>query len=114
MARPVQQSQAQSGGNRGATGSNVVGQGTTARQFAIDEHTSDREGQVVVRGTILLHSSCARVLFDTGASLSVISFIFALNLGLIPEDSGTFIQFDTITGSHTIPKHICYKMPFYH
>ena len=61
MARPVQQSRAQSGGNRGATGSNVVGQGTTVRQFAIDEHTPDREGQAVVRGTILLHSSCARV-----------------------------------------------------
>ena len=60
-----------------------------SRAFAIDEQVADRDGTAVVRGTILCQSSFARVLFDTGSSISVIACSFANNLGLEPVDSGS-------------------------
>ena len=53
-----------------------------------------------------------RFLFDTGSSISVIAHSFADNLGLEPVDSGTCFQFEIVIGTHTVPKHICYKCPF--
>ncbi|MBM1124194.1 retroviral-like aspartic protease family protein, partial [Klebsiella pneumoniae] len=103
-ARTVQQGTSQAG-NR----SNVPGNAT--RLYAIDEQASDQVGPSVVRGTILIQSSCAHVLFDTGATLSVIASSFTNRLGLIPEDSGTLMQFDTVVGTHTIPKRVCYRCP---
>ncbi|MBM1124193.1 aspartyl protease family protein, partial [Klebsiella pneumoniae] len=102
-ARTVQQGTSQAGNK-----SNVPGNAT--RLYAIDEQVSDVEPSDI-RGTILIQSSCARVLFDTGASLSVISYPFVVNLGIKPVDTGTIIQIETVTGSHSIPKHVCYKCP---
>ena len=79
--------------------------------FGYDEQVGDHAGPAVVRGTILLQSSVARVLFDTGSSISIIAYSLAHNLGLEPVDSGTFIQFETVTGTHAFPKHVCYDCP---
>ena len=98
--------------NRSQAGSNIAVPREPSRVFAIDEQVADRDGSAVVRGTILCQSSFARVLFDTGSSISVIVCSFANNLGLEPVDSETFLQFETVTGTHTIPKHVCYKCPF--
>ncbi|WP_375667735.1 hypothetical protein, partial [Bartonella sp. AC130YNZD] len=75
-ARMVQQGNSQMGNK-----SNVPGNAT--RLYALDEQASDI-GPSVVRGTILIQSSCARVLFDTGATISVIASSFTNRLGLLP------------------------------
>ena len=77
--------------------------------FVVDDHVPDSARPVVVRGTILLHFSCASVLVDTGSSLSVISYSFVYNLGLNPVDFGKFLSFETVTATHTTPKRLCYQ-----
>ena len=49
------------------------------------------------------------MLFNTGSSLFISTYTFVVNFGLEPVYSETFLQFETVTGTHMLAKCICYK-----
>ncbi|GFS38040.1 hypothetical protein Acr_00g0055310 [Actinidia rufa] len=72
--------------------------------------TGQQEQQLdtsVVRGTLLMFNSRARVLIDTGASHSFIASSFALALGLKVEVLDSVLMLDTPVGGRTTLKRVC-------
>ncbi|GFY91089.1 hypothetical protein Acr_07g0012850 [Actinidia rufa] len=61
----------------------------------------------VVRGTLLMFNSWARVLIDTGASHSFIASSFASALGLEIEVSDSVLMLDTPIGGRSTLKKVC-------
>ncbi|GFS30291.1 hypothetical protein Acr_00g0011220 [Actinidia rufa] len=61
----------------------------------------------IVRGTLLMFNSWARILIDTGASHSFIASSFALALGLKVEVLDSVLMLNTLVGGRTILRRIC-------
>ncbi|GFZ02656.1 hypothetical protein Acr_15g0012640 [Actinidia rufa] len=80
---------------------------STARPLGIAGQQEQQLDTSVVRGTLLMFNSFARVLIDTGASHSFIVSSFALALGLEIEVLDSVLMLDTPVGGRSTLKRVC-------
>lgn len=76
--------------------------------YALQEvHTTPTEASVI-RGTLLFHSSCARVLFDMSISHSFVAMGLAWSLGLELECRESSMAVDTPLGFRVVLRFSCH------
>ncbi|KAL5766362.1 hypothetical protein ACOSP7_016979 [Xanthoceras sorbifolium] len=84
-----------SGGRLGKGKGKEKGRGTGQAYAATAEEECDHSGRWVIDGMVLISRSWAHALFDTGASNSFISLLFANTLGLGFENLNMPLSLET-------------------